>query len=186
MKKWLLALLALAIVLFVYLKPGSPTPKNSSPQAALSNALTTVTPQVKVAIEKSFSRVSVATNTTIPAAVAPAVKTIAGPAHPVEITNMAPFTVLENARTAIRNYGQRFGGNPVGSNLEITRSLMGDNPKQLNFISADSGLRVNSLGEMIDAWGTPLFFHQISGVETEIHSAGPDKIMWTLDDLVAR
>lgn len=185
MKKWVLALLALAIVLFVFLKPGPPTPINNSPQAAISNALATASPQVNAAIEKSFSQTSAATRSIPPAAVAPLVKTIAGPAHPVEITNMAPFTVLENARTAIRNYGQRFGGNPVGSNQEITRSLMGDNPQQLNFISADSGLRVNSLGEMIDAWGTPLFFHQISGAETEIHSAGPDKIMWTLDDLVA-
>jgi hypothetical protein len=29
-------------------------------------------------------------------------------------------------------------------------------------------------------------FKQLSGSETEIHSAGPDKIMWTADDLVAR
>lgn len=61
---------------------------------------------------------------------------------------------------------------------------MGENPKQLNFISADAGLRVNGKGELIDAWGTPFFFHQLSGEQMEIHSAGPDKLMWTLDDLV--
>jgi len=37
---------------------------------------------------------------------------------------------------------------------------------------------------LVDAWGTPFFFHQLSGHEMEIHSAGPDKIMWTADDLV--
>ena len=47
-------------------------------------------------------------------------------------------------------------------------------------------MRVNENGEMVDPWGTPYFFHQLSGHEMEIHSAGPDKIMWTFDDLVAR
>jgi len=36
----------------------------------------------------------------------------------------------------------------------------------------------------VDPWGTPYFFHQLSGKEMEIHSAGPDKMMWTADDLV--
>lgn len=86
----------------------------------------------------------------------------------------------------IHNYQERFGENPVGNNAEITAALMGNNPKQLNFITAESGLRVNSKGELIDAWGTPFFFHQISGKLMEIHSAGQDRIMWTPDDQVAR
>jgi len=45
---------------------------------------------------------------------------------------------------------------------------------------------VNDQGEMIDPWGTPYFFHQISGTQMEIHSAGPDHVMWTSDDLVAQ
>ena len=89
-------------------------------------------------------------------------------------------------RRAIRNYGSRFGGNPVGTNPEITRALAGENPKQVNFLNADDGLRVNADGELVDPWGTPYFFHQLSGTEMEIHSAGPDKKMWTDDDLVAK
>ena len=79
-----------------------------------------------------------------------------------------------------------FGGNPVGTNPEITAQLNGGNLKQINFIQPDAGMRINEKGELVDVWNTPLFFHQISGTETEIHSAGPDKIMWTPDDLVAR
>ena len=79
-----------------------------------------------------------------------------------------------------------FGGNPVGTNPEITSQLTGNNPKSINFITAQAGMRINADGELVDAWGTPYFFHQLSGTETEIHSAGPDKIMWTADDLVVK
>ena len=101
-------------------------------------------------------------------------------------TNLAPATILENMRAAIRDYGSMFGGNPVGTNIEITRALNGDNPKEAKFIRAEAGLRLNGKGELIDSWGTPFFFHQLSGTEMEIRSAGPDKVMWTADDLVTR
>jgi len=103
-----------------------------------------------------------------------------------EAPKLPPATVLENMRSAIRDYGSMFGGNPVGNNAEITRALNGDNPKQAKFIHPDSGLRINGKGELIDPWGTPLFFHQLSGSETEIRSAGPDKVMWTTDDLIMK
>lgn len=99
---------------------------------------------------------------------------------------MEPATILGNMRIAIANYGSRFGGNPVGTNPEITAALNGDNPNQVKFISAESGLRINGQGELVDSWGTPFFFHQISGTETEIRSAGPDRKMYTSDDLVTK
>ena len=88
-------------------------------------------------------------------------------------------------RTTIRQYGLAFGGNPVGTNPEITKALNGDNPKQINFLTQD-GNRANEKGELVDPWGTPYFFHQLSAMEMEIRSAGPDKIMWTTDDLVIK
>jgi hypothetical protein len=89
-------------------------------------------------------------------------------------------------RTVFHSYQSMFGGNPVGTNLEITKALEGGNPKQTHFISEENGMRINSQGELIDPWGTPYFFHQLSGTEMEIHSAGPDKVMWTQDDLVIK
>jgi len=88
-------------------------------------------------------------------------------------------------RTVIRQYGSTFGGNPVGTNPEITKALQGDNPKQINFLKED-GNRVNGNGELVDPWGTPYFFHQLSATEMEIRSAGPDKVMYTPDDLVTK
>ena len=102
------------------------------------------------------------------------------------LTNVPPTIVLENIRRAVRQYGEMFGGNPVGTNPEITSALNGNNPKQINFIKPEAGMQINESGELIDAWGTPLFFHQLSGTEMEIHSAGQDKRMWTRDDLVTK
>ena len=102
------------------------------------------------------------------------------------VSTLPPLTVLDNARVAMKNYGATFGENPVGTNPEITEALLGKNPKGINFITAESGLRVNEQGEMVDAYGTPFFFHQLSGKEMEIRSAGQDRKMWTFDDLVTR
>lgn len=100
--------------------------------------------------------------------------------------NLPGDTVLENVRSTLRNYGSMFDGNPVGTNPEITAALDGDNPKGVHFLDAEKGMRVNNKGELVDPWGTPFFFHQLSGSETEIRSAGPDKQMWTADDLVIK
>lgn len=71
--------------------------------------------------------------------------------------------------------------NPVGTNAEITKALLGDNLKQVK-VPIPAGSSVNGEGELCDRWGTPYFFHQLSAKEMEIRSAGPDRKMWTSDD----
>jgi len=100
--------------------------------------------------------------------------------------SLPPTTALENVRTAFRQYCLRLGGNPVGSNPEITAALSGQNPRQVVFLSPDDGAQVNGRGELVDNWQTPYFFHQLSRTEMEIRSAGPDRRMWTSDDLVLK
>jgi hypothetical protein len=121
-------------------------------------------------------------------AVAPASIANAKPPESIfpEITEVAPAIVMENLRTAFRQFSTRFGSNPTGTNPEITKALTGSNPKQMTFLDPEDGLRVNGKGELIDNWGTAFFFHQLSGKEMEIHSAGPDRNMWTEDDLVVK
>ena len=101
-------------------------------------------------------------------------------------SNLPPATLMENIRSVFRQYQSRFGGNPVGTNLEITQALMGQNPTGAVFASPEDELGTNAKGELIDTWGTPFFFHQLSGTEMEIHSAGPDRRMGTADDLTLR
>jgi hypothetical protein len=101
-------------------------------------------------------------------------------------TPVGPDTALQLVQHAVHQYGEMFGGNPVGTNPEITSQLTGNNPKHINFLSSQPGMQIDASGELVDAWGTPYFFHQLSGSDMEIHSAGPDKMMWTSDDLVVK
>jgi hypothetical protein len=133
----------------------------------------------------SQSNPSVSTSTTVPSAPAKPLPYIVGSAD-APPTNISPQIVLENMRRAVVNYGSTFSGNPVGTNPEITAALNGENPKQIKFIDPEAGLRINGEGELVDPWGTPFFFHQLSATDMEIRSAGPDKIMWTADDLVIK
>ena len=107
----------------------------------------------------------------------------ASEAHP---NILPPATALENMRAALRQYQLRFHENPVGDNAEITHALNGGNSRQVVFLQPDDGMRLNERGELVDSWGTPYFFHQLSRTEMEIRSAGPDRRAWTADDLVMK
>ena len=108
------------------------------------------------------------------------------PEGPESGPGLTPFTVLENMRTVFRQYSQRFGGNPVGNNREITSALNGANPGHAILVNPEDGMQINGGGELVDNWGTPFFFHQLSRTEMEIRSAGPDRKLWNSDDLVLK
>ena len=74
-------------------------------------------------------------------------------------------------------------GNPVGENAEITAALTGRNKLGFAFIPRGSPA-LDSKGRLCDRWGSPYFFHQMSGEAMEIRSAGPDRVLWTADDVV--
>ena len=74
-------------------------------------------------------------------------------------------------------------GNPVGSNAEITAALTGRNKIKFAFIPPNHPA-INRNGELCDRWGTPFYFHAESGTRMGIRSAGPDKKLYTEDDVV--
>jgi hypothetical protein len=90
---------------------------------------------------------------------------------------------IDNVEFVLRDYAVALGGNPVGTNAEITAALRGDNLKQLK-LDLPEGSSVNASGELCDPWGTPWFFHQLSGTKMELRSAGPDRKLYTKDDFV--
>ncbi|HEX8679272.1 MAG TPA: hypothetical protein VF683_04910, partial [Chthoniobacterales bacterium] len=61
----------------------------------------------------------------------------------------------------IRDYRSLAGENPVGTNAEIMAAVMGKNPKEAK-LGPPEGMQLNENGELIDRWGTPYFFHQLS------------------------
>jgi len=192
MKKYIPAALILLVLLVfvIYLWRSSHVAKSSpsgagsmSSAAVVSNALAAQNPSIVAAIQSNFARVSSPAGGGSPPH---SLMAEPGQPAPLQFTNFSPAIVLENMSRAVHQYGEMFGGNPVGTNPEITSQLSGKNPKHLNFLDADAGMRVNEDGELVDPWGTPYFFHQLSGHDMEIHSAGPDRKMWTADDLVTR
>jgi len=84
-----------------------------------------------------------------------------------------------------RDYRTRMGGNPVGTNAEIMKAIMGDNPVQAR-LGPPAGQTLNEQGELLDRWGQRYFFHQLSKDQMEIRSAGADRQMWTGDDVVGK
>ncbi len=72
---------------------------------------------------------------------------------------------------------------PAATNQELVKALLGDNNDRIRFISSESKA-LNEKKELIDRWGTPLFFHFENEIMPEIRSAGPDKKMWNDDDTV--
>ena len=109
-----------------------------------------------------------------------------GISGPEIVPGVTPIVLLENVRGTVRQYCERFGGNPVGSNREITAMLNGGNNGQVVFLQEEDGMRMNERGQLVDNWGTPFFFHQISATVMEIRSAGPDRKMWSRDDLMIK
>ena len=91
---------------------------------------------------------------------------------------------LQRITRLLRDYRTIAGDNPVGSNAEIVQALAGDNMKHAKILPDE--LPRNSSGELVDRWGTPYFFHQLSRNSMEIRSAGSDRRMWTGDDVFTR
>lgn len=71
---------------------------------------------------------------------------------------------------------------PLGANEELVAALRGKNAVGLEFVSGESAA-LNEKGQLVDRWGTPLFFHARARDEVDIRSAGPDREMWTGDDV---
>jgi hypothetical protein len=165
-------------------RPATTTPqKTEQENAAVAAALVKQNTNTVAIIQSNFANVQ-PRGQAVPGSAAAVAIPPAGPAQPLEMTDVTPDIAVQNMSRAIHQYGEMFGGNPVGTNPDFAKQLGGSNPKHINFITAAAGMRVNDSGELVDPWGTPYFFHQVSGADTEIRSAGPDKIMYTADDIV--
>ncbi len=82
-------------------------------------------------------------------------------------------------------FRRNLGGNPVGDNDEITAALLGRNPKRVACLPAAGDHFLDSGGRLVDRWGTPYFFHALSGSDMEIRSAGPDREFQSADDVTS-
>jgi hypothetical protein len=84
----------------------------------------------------------------------------------------------------VTNYLQ--GSNPstrpaLGTNEEITRALT--DRRTLEDSAIPPSHPAIASGQLVDRWGSPWFFHQQSSGVIEVRSAGPDRKLFTADDL---
>ena len=93
-----------------------------------------------------------------------------------------PEVVLE----ILKAFKRVNGAYPVAEdNASLVRLVSRDSPGGFQLLPTQHA-RYNQDGALVDAWGTPYFFHHLSRTAIEIRSAGPDKLLYTPDDLIAR
>ncbi|MEM9283248.1 MAG: hypothetical protein AAGA96_15605 [Verrucomicrobiota bacterium] len=95
-----------------------------------------------------------------------------------------PESDLEAVDQVIQFHAQLFKTVPSGGeNVDIMRKLTGGNERRVALIDPDCP-HLNERGELVDRWGTPFHFHQLSSKELEIRSAGEDRALYTEDDIL--
>lgn len=171
-------LLAFTVVLWFTQRPSGRTASASgTPSPASAERVADTTPTPAAVPTPAAPDLALAT----PAA--PPLKTRSGlpqpPPPPVD--DEAIERDLTHVQLMLREFRDLLGGNPVGNNAEIMHAIRGGNLKQVKF-AVPEGQLMNADGELLDRWGTPYFFHQVSKDKMEIRSAGPDRQMWTADD----
>jgi hypothetical protein len=180
-----LAFLVVAAFLLVLWKTQPPRPA----AARSTNEAVTPAPPPSPGTTVSASR---ATATPEPAASpaatgTPLARTRSGlplpPPAPAEMA--AAEEDLHQVQLMLRQFRAVLGENPIGTNAEIMLAVRGQNLQQAR-IGAPEGLVLNEHGELLDRWGTPYFFHALAKDEMEVRSAGPDRTLWTGDDVVLK
>lgn len=98
--------------------------------------------------------------------------------------DVPPMKDLEIVSEFLETYAKGTGGTPVGDNADITAALTGTQfPGQKARVFPQNHRAVRN-GQLVDRWGQPLWFHPNSGNSMEIRSGGPDKQLFTQDDVI--
>lgn len=161
-KGYLAAAILLAVGIALYIVFAHPEP-GPSPVASPVSASSASPGQLIAANQTAAPATPAISSQSPPDSTAGSATSVAARAGQLIVGNNAladlpPATVLANVRRSVRQFGEMFGGDPVGTNPEITRQLLGDNPRHINFIDPSAGMQVNGNGELVDAWVPPTFF----------------------------
>lgn len=76
-------------------------------------------------------------------------------------------------------------GPPIGDDSDLARALQGRNPLRLIVVPATHPI-FSTDGRMRDRFGTPYHLHPRSRHGIDIRSAGPDRKLFTEDDVVSQ
>jgi hypothetical protein len=88
--------------------------------------------------------------------------------------------------TMLRQYlriTHRRPGPPIGNDSDLARAFTGHNPMKLVVLPTPHPA-LSPDGRLVDRWGTSYFIHPRGNLAFEIRSAGPDRKLFTNDDLI--
>ena len=91
----------------------------------------------------------------------------------------AVHTLVVNFLTAVKEPYRP----PLGDNEDLVRALTGGNRYGDVFLATNDP-SLNQRGQLVDRWGTPYHVHPRAADAIDIRSAGPDRILFTPDDLM--
>jgi hypothetical protein len=102
----------------------------------------------------------------------------ANPNLPPEHDLLLMSRLMDNSLLLVKSAANR----PLSANDDWADFLRGRNSARERFLP-DDHIALSADGKLVDRWGAPLFFHALGGGRFELRSAGPDKKLWTGDDL---
>jgi hypothetical protein len=156
--------------------------RSTTPEAARKNRLT-----VALKTNSEITVASTSTSVVLPAIPLPQTQLLIGetmlrdyasPRTKTEQDLAALAHLMNNFSLLVKSSADR----PMSANEDWAAAFRGLNPAHERFLP-DTHVALDTQGHLIDRWGTPLFFHALGNRRFDLRSAGPDKKLWTDDDI---
>jgi hypothetical protein len=171
-----LALLGVTLLVWFWLRPetaAKPSSETATPSAAPSSSAPVATASL------TPSTAGEPPEGTPPPLVGESIlRGYASPASTPENDLTLMSRLMDNFTLLVKDAADR----PLSANEDWAAAFRGVNPAHERFLP-DQHVALNPLGQLVDRWNTPLFFHALGNRRHEIRSAGPDGKLWTADDL---
>jgi len=171
----LIALPLLLVVIFLFFKMRW---KFSQARPAIQTAISSDPVQTNVTVTSVSQSVSTASDRITPLLGETILRDYANTNFPPENDLTLMSRLMDNSLLLLKSAANR----PLSANEDWADLFRGKNAAREEFIPAGH-IALNAQGQLIDRWKSPLFFHALGGGRYEIRSAGPDKKLWTDDDL---
>lgn len=167
-------LILIVLVIFLSRRSSNRTPINSTNAAVQSPS----NPNIQIT-EIPLSPSSSATSSQSPALLGETIlRDYANTNLPPQNDLTLMSRLMDNSQLLLKSAANR----PLSANEDWADFLRGKNSAHERFLP-DNHVALNTNGQLVDRWGTPLFFHALGGGRFDIRSAGPDRKLWTDDDI---
>jgi hypothetical protein len=152
--------------------------KFSKPRPSVQQANITEAVESKITVTSASPSVSTPSGQSAPLLGETILRDYANTNFPPENDLTLMSRLMENSLLLLKSAANR----PLSANEDWADLFRGKNGAREQFLPSQH-IALNAEGKLVDRWAMPLFFHALGGGRYEIRSAGPDKKLWTSDDL---